>query len=233
MTRQGRLVFRFVTAAMICVLALGYGREIAIRLFEVPPAAIGGRLFSLDSERNVPAWFTVLLLLGVAVAMARAAFVEFAQRRGTAWGWSVLALGFVYLAADEQLGLHERLEQFADSVPDFGGIFHFRWVAAVLPVVLVVGIGFIPFLLRLPRPTAVRLVVAGAVYVGGALGMEMVGGIARAAGEPGIAYVLSATIEETLEMLGGLLALRTLLLHLGWLGSAPVPRQPAVVDPVT
>jgi hypothetical protein len=70
-------------------------------------------------------------------------------------------------------------------------------------------------LVKLPRRTAVRLVIAGGLYVGGALICEMAGSfLADLHGGETLAYALMYTMEETLEMLGVAYLIFTLLSHL-------------------
>jgi len=82
-------------------------------------------------------------------------------------------------------------------------MFGFRWVLAFAPLLVLGGLAFLPFLFRLPRDIARRMVVSGAVYVGGAYGMELVGGyIASTSGVHGRGYLAEVVVEETLEMVG-------------------------------
>ena len=52
-------------------------------------------------------------------------------------------------------------------------------------------------MLHLPPRTRGLLLAVGALYVGGALGMEVLGALA---GPRGLAYLLASTLEEALEM---------------------------------
>jgi hypothetical protein len=203
--------FWWTAAAATVVLLLGYVHA-AAAVFGLPPP--GGALFNLNTERNLPAWFSTLLLFAVAVAMLRGAYVEFALKLGTAWGWLVLGVGFIYLSIDEQVRLHERLNGLLDMGP---GVFHYSWVVFAIPGAIILALSFTPFLLRLPRSTASRLVVAGAVFLMGSVGFEMIGGL-LISNEQETFYLLSACMEESLEVIGTLLALRCLLLHLRALG---------------
>jgi hypothetical protein len=136
--------------------------------------------------------FTAALLAAVAVH----------SRRDQAY-WCVLALAFVFLAADEAFEIHEKLIVPLRSRFDTGGVFFYTWVIPYGIATLLFGLAYLRFLLRLPRQTAALFVVAGAVYISGALGMEMVGGLlADQGGVHTIAYVLAQTTEETLEMSG-------------------------------
>ncbi|MCP4073542.1 MAG: hypothetical protein GY742_17660 [Hyphomicrobiales bacterium] len=55
----------------------------------------------------------------------------------------------------------------------------------------------------MPQIWIVKFVASGVVYVTGALGMEMVGGyFASSVGWESTSYIVIATIEESLEIIG-------------------------------
>ncbi len=55
----------------------------------------------------------------------------------------------------------------------------------------------------LPKRTAALIFLAGTVYVAGALGLELVGGIiSDRGGRPSLIYELVAATEELLELIG-------------------------------
>jgi hypothetical protein len=212
-SRYSRAFFNGVAITAFVVVLLGYAREIAIAL-GTPVTAVGGRLFNLNGEHNLPAWFSALLLLSIGIAMLLAAFREFHLRMGTAWGWLPLGLGFVYLAVDEKVGYHEK---FNDILPAMDGVFYHSWVLFAIPALIVVGLVFIPFLRHLPRGTSTRLFIAGLVYVAGCVGVEMIGSLIRSMGAPPTLYAAAYCVEETLEIVGAVLALRCVMLHLACL----------------
>ena len=85
------------------------------------------------------------------------------------------------------------------------------WAWGGLVIVLIVGVYFIPFLRSLPARTLRQFVTAGAVFVGGAIIMELVG-------EPidgdSLAYAMSTWVEEGMEMFGMILFTRAQLDYL-------------------
>jgi hypothetical protein len=84
--------------------------------------------------------------------------------------------------------------------------------AAAIVVALVLV--FMPFVRALPPATRRRLVIAGAVYVGGALVMELpLGWWTEQRGTDGLGYALIDWVEETMEMIGVTLALVGLVAH--------------------
>jgi hypothetical protein len=83
---------------------------------------------------------------------------------------------------------------------------------AVAAVPLVV-VAFVPFLRRLPSSTRHRLLGAGLLFVTGAMGFEMLSAL-FALDAASLPYVLVATAEEMLEMLGVAVLVYALLVYL-------------------
>lgn len=82
------------------------------------------------------------------------------------------------------------------------------------------GLAMVPFLLSLPRRSAALFIASGALFVGGALGLEMASGyVITARGEEAPLVALLAICEETLEMLGLALFTGALCDHLARQGS--------------
>lgn len=185
--------------------ALGYGR-----LLGLIPA------FDLDLEANVPTWASavgLLLSAGLLGAIARAK-----RQAGAPYArhWAALALIFAALSVDEAASIHELASKPVREALGAGGIFRFAWVIPGGAFVLLVGLAYARFLLALPRATRRLFVAAAVLYVGGALGMEMAGGyIVERFGRTSAAYLVSATVEESLEMLGIVVFIHALTAYLG------------------
>ena len=114
-----------------------------------------------------------------------------------------LAATFLFLSIDEMLGFHERLIEPTRSVLNASGLLFYAWVVPYAVGVVVFLAVYLRFLFRLPRRTAVLFVIAGAIFVGGAIGMEMLGGLCfEVSGSKNLLYVGLQTIEEILEMAG-------------------------------
>ncbi|MCZ0904903.1 hypothetical protein ON021_33910, partial [Microcoleus sp. HI-ES] len=97
-----------------------------------------------------------------------------------------------------------------------GGIFYFVWVIPGAIFVAVTALAYLKFLRHLPRKTRDFFLLAGSIYVGGALGMEMVGGYyADAVGQRNLIYGLMVCVEEILEMVGVIVFIYALLSYIG------------------
>jgi len=170
-------------------------------------------LVDVDTEQNLPTWFSSGLLLCCAVAawqMAKQYNSPVAVR-----GWRLVALLLGLVSADEVVCLHERLAAAA-----------LRWLAgrelaslwlwaggAVL--VASAGATLLPFLRSVPRRLRRRLLVSAGVYVFGALVLEVIGQQwAALHGWSNPTYWLLAALEELFEMTGAWLFLRLTTLAL-------------------
>lgn len=167
------------------------------------PKLIFLQAFYMDREASLPTFVNYSLLVlasGLIFLVARLAFYY-----GNAWRFHWLLLGFifVFLSFDEAAQMHEKLVQPVRNTLNTTGIFHFAWIIPGLAFVAVVGVTFMNFLRALPDRIGLLICVAGAIYVGGAIGVEAVGGLTVTTGDrQSWAYVLAVTVEETLEMLG-------------------------------
>lgn len=160
--------------------------------------------FDLDAERNIPTYFSTLLLLGASVLLGViAAFKKRKVDDTYVRHWIVLAAIFLYLSVDEAATLHERLIAPVQSLLDTGGIFYFAWVIPAGVLVLLFAVSYLRFWLDLSRPVRELFAFAALLYVGGAFGTELIGGyyVDRVAGMD-LTYTLITTVEETLEMAG-------------------------------
>lgn len=168
---------------------------------------------SLSVEGNLPTWYSSALLLGCGLLLLlNAAGVRQSAAPSTGYWrrWTLLGAIFLFMSLDEAVELHENLGRFAD----LHGVLHFSWVIPAGIIVLGLGLAYIPFLRHLPVPTARRFIVAGVLYVGGALFLELpLGWWTERAGEHSLGYALIDWVEETLEMLGSTLFLLALLRH--------------------
>lgn len=168
--------------------------------------------FDLDWERNIPTLFSSLLILSCALLLF---YIAASSRRASdRWArhWAFLALVFVYLVVDEAASLHEMLILPLRKRFDLAPAFHYPWVVPAFVCVVVFGLVYLPFIRALRGRTRWLFLSAAAVYVGGALGMEMVCGYMFVEyGEQSLAYLVAMTLEETMEMTGMVIFLYALL----------------------
>jgi hypothetical protein len=166
------------------------------------------QLFGLAYEQNLPTWYVSCLFLLCALLLAMIAATMHKQRRPYVIHWGMLALAFLYISCDETATIHE----LSSGWFNLHGIFYYGWVIPGSLVVAGMGLLFLTFLGHLPRRTRVRFVVAGFIYVTGALCLDMVCAyLDDRSGTDTILYGMFDLIEESLEILGITLFLLALL----------------------
>lgn len=165
------------------------------------------RQFDLDSENNLPTWYSSLTLLFCAVLLGIIGLHERKTGSRSARYWQTLAAVFLYLASDEAASLHEMTSIFIAPIIKqydwFHGYLYYPWVIfGALGVLIFVG-SYRRFVVTLPIRTRYLFILAGTLYVGGALGVEIAGGrSAYSYGTESLTYTLLVACEECLEMLG-------------------------------
>jgi hypothetical protein len=177
----------------------------------------------LGSEASIPNWFSTLLLLACGAALL---VIAAGVTTNTAhWRW--LGIIFIALSLDESAALHDLSAPLFTGAMGWlarvaGGPFvalkekpGYAWLIPGVIFSLAVAASYVRFLAALPRPTRVRFVLAGAIYVGGAAGFEALGGwYSGLFGSRNVTFITLLTIEETLEMVGASLFLYALLVFI-------------------
>lgn len=158
-------------------------------------------VFDLDAEESFGTWFSSGMLLMASVFLFHQSRVLRVQKRQWHRWWLVLAIGFVVLSVDEVVALHELLNTFMDET---------SWTVIGFPILVAVGLSFLPFLWAHRWRTGVLFVLAGAIYGGGAVGVEHYTG----AEVNSLHYNMWTTLEEGMEMFGVVLFIYALLDHM-------------------
>ena len=214
-TVSTRLITWMLTVAVILLTAAGVAGQFWEHGLGQDPFVEFVRLFDPDAEANVPTWFSSLLLLLAAALLAAMARAKHVRRDPFTPLWIALAMVFAGLSVDEFASVHELLDRVLRGERSTHGIFYFAWVIPAIVGLLVLGLFYRRLLLSLPGHTRRLFVLAAAIYVGGALGVAMLGGfVADAYGEENLTYALIAAAEEALEMAGVVVFIRALLLYL-------------------
>jgi len=175
------------------------------------------QLFYLDGERNIPTAFSTLLLLFAALLLAVITALERKRTGSAVLPWAVLSCGFLFMAVDEAWSFHEKLTGPVRTLLGNAdlGVFYYSWVIPAIGLVLVLGLFFFRFLLRLPAKTKFTFLMAAILFLGGAIGIELIEGrFDELHGDRNLTSGLTAPVQETLEMAGVIVLIWGLLVYL-------------------
>jgi len=176
-------------------------------------------LFELDREFNVPALFSASMLLFCGALAGLIARRETVQRLRK--GWWVLAVGLVYMAADETFSIHEKFSKpvnaWVDRSPFAGNDFLYHgWLLPYLVFALIAMVAMWHLLKALPWSNRRWFFLAGGVFLAGAMGVELIAGLvlSDSSHEGNVVYAGLVMLEESLEMVGVQILIHALLIRL-------------------
>ncbi|WP_345080172.1 hypothetical protein [Brachybacterium paraconglomeratum] len=166
--------------------------------------------FDVGREYNMATWYNSGLWLLMGALSAAIAVARSTHRRS----WWLLTAVALFASVDEYLEVHERLDLPADRLferlPfDLG----FSWVLLGAPIALVIGLLLLRLVLALPARARNGLILGGALFLLGAIGVESVNGMILAGNDHIVdnAFIYGTMVEELLEMSGVAVAFASLL----------------------
>ena len=173
------------------------------------------KYFNLTYEFNLPAYYSSVILGLAGGILLIIAIKKIRLGAKFRFQWLFLSLTFFYLAIDELLALHEDLGKYAVINLGEENLIIQDWAYAGIVIVVLFIILLLPFFIHLPPGHKLRFFTSAALYVGGFLGVEIIGSFYEIRnGIQEIPYVLFTTVEETLEMVGVIYFINALMIYL-------------------
>jgi len=203
-------------AAMIGMLLLMHLTMVVARFgFNSPDFLKLQAFFDLNREQNVPTLYSTLQLALAAGLLLLLAIAAYPRDRWQSYRWAGLGATFAFLMSDEFCEWHEHLIGPLRRILHPGGALSFAWVIPYSIAVCVFAAGFFRFCWRLAPPVRWRVAVAGVLYVGGGIGMEMVGSkLFTVYGWESLQFNVETMFEEGMEMFGVAFFIYSLALEL-------------------
>ena len=206
----------FVVSTAACHLIFGQGTANLIGFSQI---------IDVDAEGNLPTWYAAALLHLAALL----AWMIATSDEENVIQWKIIAVLLLLMGVDEVASLHNApSRRLGELLGNQEGIMMNAWVIPGGILCLCVAIGFWRFLLRQPRWLSWGLAISAALYVTGALLLEMAGTYVEfeTAGFNydgdqfySLKYELITVLEELFEYSGVILAIYLFLRRAGELES--------------
>jgi hypothetical protein len=200
------MIFIFLFVMNFIVQAVGYvtGHGSMLGLLD---------LFKFASEKNIPTYFSSLILLISSLLLYLIYHSYKKDNPNDRRYWLVLSIVLLYLSVDELATIHELLIQpTRDILGTTASWFHFAWVIPGMAICLILAAYFLKFYLRLPPRYKLLFGISALIFVGAVIGMEIIDGFFAPPAEGySLVYVILTTIEESLEMIGIILFIYSLI----------------------
>lgn len=161
-------------------------------------------LFELNTQETISTWYTLILFLFAAIFSGFITWDHTERRQPFARHWGYLTIVFVLMCIDEFVMLHNRVLTGVGEFAGGGdGVFHYAWVIPGLLIVAGFALFFLPFFRKLPRKPLLGIAGGLAIFVTGAVGIEMITGWLISNYDLLVLHVLLlTTVEELTEMIG-------------------------------
>ncbi|HIF79389.1 MAG TPA: peptidase M48 Ste24p [Gammaproteobacteria bacterium] len=172
------------------------------------------KYFDVGRERNIPTLYSVMALTVAATLLATNARHSWEKCDGQHRYWAGLALIFLFLAFDEGTKIHEQMSDVMERWVTPKGYLLWLWVIPYGFAVLVLAGVYLRFLIRLSRTTRYYFILAALLFIGGAIGVEMLSAWEMDLNEHTILYCVLYSLEEFLEMIGVAVFIYALLKNL-------------------
>ena len=171
-------------------------------------------LFNFYAEANIPTWFSSTILLTSSILLATIAYSSKINGAGNVRYWGGLSVIFLFLSVDELAQLHEKMSKILRLAVNPEGIFHSPWVIAGAIFVIIFVLVYLRFFFNLPKKIKYLFFIAGTLFIGGALGFELIENIYVDTYGTDVFFAIMVTIEELLEMAGIILFIYALFLYM-------------------
>lgn len=198
-------VYRLLLWITATLLAFSFLGQMLMHLSpDLPGRMTFSTQFDVDREQSLPTLFSIFLHLAASLSAAMVAWTLRQQVLPQVRAWLMVSAVFVLTMIDEQVGNHEKLIQPLRARFDASGGFHYAWVIVGIPVAGLLTLIFLRPVLALPRDIRKLVVLSAALFLGGALGAEMLGGAYVSAGNSlhSLGMEPFLHLEEGLEMVG-------------------------------
>ena len=175
------------------------------------------KYFDVGEERNIPTLYSVIALTVAATLLATNARHSWEKCDGQHRYWAGLALIFLFLAFDEGTKIHEKTSNVIEQWITPQGYLYWLWVIPYGFAVLVLAAVYLRFMIRLSRTTRYYFILAALLFLGGAIGVDMLQGreaYLNIGNDDTILYCVLYSLEEFLEMIGVAVFIYALLKNL-------------------
>lgn len=170
--------------------------------------------FDLSTDTSIPTWFSSVQLLLCSLFLFLIYKFKVKDKDRFRVHWLGLSIIFLIFSIDEVATIHEKLgERLADRfLGDTSGLLHYGWVVFGGLFVAVVALLYVKFIQHLPDKSKFMFILSIAVFLIGALGIEMFSGnYSETHGSWNLGYALWTAAEEFFEMAGISLFLLTII----------------------
>jgi len=168
------------------------------------------RLFNPDLEANLATWFATTLLLIGAMLAALVAKTKVDSEDPLKNHWIGLFLVILLMSMDEAAQIHEMLIKPTQALLGVTQSAGWVWTLPAFFVVAALAFASLRLLRAQPHRTRRLMILAFGLFLFGAFGIEILGGVLFGASRS-LGFELAAAVEEFFEMSGAVVFIQAML----------------------
>jgi len=209
-------VTQFLLRVVVCLVVLYVLTKMPVYFLpDYPLRDFLADKFDLDAEGNIPTFYSFLALLFSSVLLGAIAHGKNLDNDRYKNHWKILSFIFLYLSLDEIGQVHEDFVFPMQKLLNPTGFLYSAWIVLFGFLAAIFALSYSKFLFHLPVSTKKMFVAAFALYVGGAIGLEMPGGyLVYTDSVHSVTFMILIAIEEALEMLGIVVFIHALMSYI-------------------
>lgn len=208
MINNPRKIFQILLGFILILLILNIAGYSNIYFNNLDKNNYFFRKTAFSLEKNLPSGFSSILHLLASFLLASVAMTKYKFKTGR-WFWWVLSFIFLFLSLDELFRIHENFQGYSSNAMERFGFFLYGWIVYYVAGLLILGVIIIQPLFKLPQSIIKKFLIAGCIFLLGAVVFENIAGtlilkeniIAEEVDVTPKLFFLS-TLEELLEMIG-------------------------------
>jgi hypothetical protein len=180
---SARTTFVAMSIVGVVLALMGFGAEYTATLENKDLLWAFARQFDFGQEGNFINWYQSVTLFGCALLAGTITFLNKHAGRPRTALWALIAVVMAFVAVDEAAQIHERTlnaviaaltgEESSAKGGEDGAFGSSKWMFVYVPVALALSALYFRFFLALPKRTRWGFVIAATLYIGGAVGVEL------------------------------------------------------------
>ncbi len=203
-----RLIFKGLLGLILVLFILHIASYLNVYYNDLTAENVFFKKTNFDSEKNIPTTFAALLHFFASIVLFKVGLTAL-KIKNRNYFWFSISFVFLFLGFDELLRIHEKFTGQSSALMDNADIFLYSWIVYYLLAALILGLIFLKPLLELPKKTLINFIIAGGIFVFGAVVLENIAGtyVVNHAIEKSQVIItpeifILATVEELCEMFG-------------------------------
>lgn len=168
-------IFMVLNGIIISLLLLNIASFLNVQFNDLSQNAAFFKLTNFNTGKNIPSLFSGFLFFFASVFLAVVGFSAISIKTSQIF-WFTVSFIFLFLGLDEILQIQKTMSRHTALPGQTTGAFLYTWIIYFGSALILLGGLFFKPLFQLPKKTLLNFILAGVIFLLGAIGMDYVAG---------------------------------------------------------